>query len=180
MRQTALKPLVGIVVALGTIAGVTNAAFASSAQPDFSRAPGEVSTIDESNQLQSQRAFQVAQFSLFPWSSNLDRRENASREVQRCLDQRSRRDRENCLTELRNNRRNDRYNSDRYNNDRRNDDRYNNDRYNNDRRNDRNVLSREEKRCLEKRSYRDRESCLTELRNDRRNYDRRNYDRRSY
>jgi hypothetical protein len=160
MQHPALKPLLGIAVVLGTIAGATNAAFASSSQPDFSRPSEKVSSLAENSSPQVRGDFQVAQFSLFPWNTDLrDRQNQASREVQRCLDKRSRRDRENCLTNLRNNRRYDRHNQ------------------NYDRRNDRNVLSREEKRCLEKRSYRDRENCLINLRNTRR-YDRQNYDRR--
>ena len=154
MQQTILKPLLGIAVALGTI-GAANAAIASDAQPDLDRASGDLSTLATDSQLEAERRFEIAQF--FPFPSGLrDRREESSREVQRCLDKRSRRDRESCLNNLRNERRNF------------------------DRRDNRRELSREEKRCLEKRSYRDRESCLTNLRNDRRYYDRQNNDRRPY
>jgi hypothetical protein len=172
MRHPALKPLLGIAVVFSTIAGATNAAFANSSSPDLSHSSETLSSIalssiatssiTENSPPQAQSSFQVAQFSLFPWNTGLrDRQNQASREVQRCLDKRSRRDRENCLTNLRNTRH----------------DRQNHDRQNHDRRNDRSILSREEKRCLEKRSYRDRENCLINLRNTRR-YDRQNYDRR--
>ena len=142
-----------ITLALVAIGGISVPALATS-QPPRSEVAEAVSTLKNQPQIEPQVPPQLAQF---PWNNRLELRRGSSREVERCLERRSRRDRENCLQNLRNSSQN----------------------Y--DRRYDRENWERAERRCLERRSVNDRQNCPRNLRDEYRNdrYNNRSYEGRN-